>query len=184
MSNEITVNQFKSLKDNKQVRDQAMAMYMCDHFYPTEIADKLHIDIEELGLYVFGIKKDGLAKTCWKYKKDNNLMPQFLQVYEKIKPMYVKKTEKKLLDMVNAVVDNLAKDKDKLLDMDTKDLTNLIASMEKIDRIGRLEEGKATSHTVQERQTFSLREVVMEAKSKKLDDIEDAEVIKLPMGKK
>ena len=160
MTKEITINQFKSLKNNKDLRDQAMAMYMSGEFYPTEICDKLHLDINELGRYVFGADKTGTSTCCWKYKKDNGDIPKFISVYERIKPLYIKKTEKKLLDITNKLLDNLQEDEDKILDMDSKDLTNLISSMEKIDKMGRLEEGKATTHTVTERTTFSLRDVL------------------------
>lgn len=185
MSN-LTVKSFKSLKENKDLRDQAMAMYMHDDFYPTEICDKLHIDIEELGLYVFGKKRDGLSKDCWKNLKDTGNVPKFISVYEKIKPMYIKKTEKKILDIANKLLDTFIDEDgiaaDKINDMDTKDLNNLVSAMEKVDKIGRLEEGKATAHTVTERKSFSLREIV-NAKKEEKEKIVDAEYRNLPTSR-
>lgn len=181
MSN-LTVKSFKSLKENKDLRDQAMAMYMHDDFYPTEICDKLHVDIEELGLYVFGNNRKGDSKTCWKYLKDTGNVPKFISVYEKIKPMYIKKTEKKILDITNKLLDNVLEDTDKIKDMDTKDLNNLVSAMEKVDKIGRLEEGKATTHTITERKSFSLREIV-NAKKEEDKKIVDAEYRNLPTSR-
>lgn len=180
--NNLTVKSFKSLKENKDLRDQAMAMYMHDDFYPTEICDKLHIDIEELGLYVFGSKRDGLSKTCWKSLKDTGNVPKFISVYEKIKPMYIKKTEKKILDITNKLLDNTLLNEDKIKDMDTKDLNNLVSAMEKVDKIGRLEEGKATTHAITEKKSFSLREIVS-AKKEKDAEIVDAEYRNLPTSR-
>lgn len=178
----LTVKSFKSLKENKDLRDQAMAMYMHDDFYPTEICDKLHIDIEELGLYVFGENRKGDSKTCWRYLKDTGQMPKFISVYEKIKPMYIKKTEKKILDIANKLLDKTLESEDKIQDMDTKDLNNLVSAMEKIDKIGRLEEGKATAHTVTERKSFSLREIIANKKEED-EKIVDAEFKNLPTSR-
>lgn len=180
------LSNYKSIKENRELRIQAMAMYMSGEFYPTEIAQRLSIDINELGYYVFGADKTGTSKTCWHHLKETGQAPKYLSVYEKIKPMYIKKTEKKVLDMVNKIVDNLADDEDAIRDMTTKDLNNLVTSLEKIDKIGRLEEGKATSHTIQERETFSLRDIVAQSKKVKDEDIEDAVIIdkpKLPFGR-
>ena len=178
--NEITIRQYKSLKENKELRNQAMAMYMSGEFYPTEICDRLLVDIEELGILVFEKDRTGESKSCWKYLKDSGQVPKFVSVYEKIKPLYIKKTEKKILDTVNKVIDNLGEDESKIQDMDTKDLNNLVTAMEKIDKIGRLEEGKATTHTVTERTSYSLREIVAK---KKADDIENVEFKEIPNGK-
>lgn len=168
--NEIVISTFKSLKTNRELKNQAMAMYMSGEFYPTEICDRLHVDINELGEFVFGVNRLGTDKDCWKYRKEAGDIPKFISTYEKIKPMYIKKTEKKILDAVNKIMDNLGEDEDKINDMDTRDLNNLVTAMEKIDKIGRLEEGKATTHTVTERTSFSLREIINN-KRRKLPDV-------------
>lgn len=192
MTSEITIRQFKSLKENKELRNQAMAMYMSGEFYPTEICDRLLVDIEELGILVFGRDRLGTSKSCWKYLKDSGQVPKFVSVYEKIKPLYIKKTEKKILDTVNRLLDNYADDEDgkvseKIDDMDTKDLNNLVSAMEKIDKIGRLEEGKATTHTITERTSYSLREIVAKKKADAAEivDAEFKEIpkIKMPTGR-
>lgn len=185
MTSEITIRQFKSLKENRELRNQAMAMYMSGEFYPTEICDRLLVDIEELGILVFGKDRTGTSKTCWKYLKDTGQVPKFVSVYEKIKPLYIKKTEKKILDTVNKVIDNIGDDEEKINDMDTKDLNNLVTAMEKIDKIGRLEEGKATTHTVTERTSYSLREIVNKKKEEKIVDANFKEIKRpnLPMSK-
>lgn len=160
---------YHKLSDNKDLKRQAMLMYVSGEFFPTEIASKLNIDIEELGIYVFGKDKSGTTKACWKYLKDNGTLPKYVETYEAIKPMYIKKTEAKLLSIVNKVIDNIESDPTILDELDTKDLGSLISSYEKIDKIGRLEEGKATSHVVSERRSFTLNDIV-EADYVKLPD--------------
>lgn len=158
-----------------------MAMFMSGKFYPTEIADRLSIDINELGYYVFGADKTGTSKSCWHHMKESGEQPHFLAVYEEIKTLYIKKTEKKLLDAVNEAVDNLVSS-GKIEDADSKDLVNLVSAMEKIDKIGRLEEGRATSHTVNETKSFSLRDI--EAQSDSITDLPYTEIKKDPEIKK
>lgn len=150
---------FRSLKDNKSLRDQAQAMFLSGEFYPTEIAQYLSVDINELGHYVFGDNRQGTTKTCWHYQKENNKAPVNIANYEKIKPMYIKKTEKRLLDVTNKLIKKLDNDT-RIDEMDTRDLINLINSMEKVDRIGRLEEDKPTQNIVTERKTFTLRDII------------------------
>jgi len=162
---------YKSLKDNPALKRQAELMYYSGGFLPTEICERLCVDIEELGKYVFGGDRSGTSTHCWRYKKDHGEAPKFLEVYEATKPMYIKKTEKKLLDIVNEIVDAIGADREKILDMDSKDLSNFISSLEKIDKMGRLEEGKATSHVVNERETFSLRDII--GKSRVIRDVDD-----------
>jgi len=150
---------FRSLKDNKSLRDQAQAMFLSGEFYPTEIAQYLSVDINELGHYVFGENRQGTTKSCWHYQKENNRAPVNIANYEKIKPMYIKKTEKRLLDVTNKLIKKLDNDS-RIDEMDTRDLINLINSMEKVDRIGRLEEDKPTQNIVTERKTFTLRDII------------------------
>lgn len=160
---------YHKLSENKDLKRQAMLMYVSGEFYPTEIASKLNIDIEELGYYVFGADKTGTSKSCWKHLKDENKLPKWTETYKAIKPMYIKKTEAKLLKVVNKVIDNIESDPTILDELDTKDLASLISSYEKIDRIGRLEDGTATSHVVSERRSFTLNDIV-EADYVKLED--------------
>lgn len=179
MENEITIREYKSLKDNPELKKQAMAMYMSDDFFPTEIAEYLGVDINELGEFVFGRDKSGTNPSCWKAKKDRGEVPRYIQVYERVKPLYLKKTEKKTLDITNKLLDKIANDPDLFEEMGTRDLKNLIDSMEKIDRISRLEEGKATSHVASERTTFTLRDIL----NKNSNNIEDADVIEIKNDK-
>lgn len=175
-----TLKTYRSLKDNNELRRQAMLMFFSGKFYPTEIASMLSVDINELGYYVFGKDKTGTSPSCWHNKLQTGDYPKFIEVYEEIKTLYVKKTEKKLLDAINDTLDKLA-DNDEIQDFDTKDLANLVNSMEKIDKIGRLEEGKATSHTIQERPTFTLRDI--DAKVDQVDQVEDIPYTELPKVK-
>lgn len=175
---EIEVKQFRTLRGNQQLRAQAMKMYMSGIMYPTEIASKLNIDINELGHYVFGPDKTGESPTCWKSMKDRGQVPKFVDTYEEVKVIYIKKTEKKLLDMANQIIDNLS-EKEKIDDMETKDLINIINSLEKVDRIGRLEEDKPTQNVITERKSFTLRDIIAKAKSSE-DQIQDAKFTELP----
>ena len=164
-----------TLTGNPPLLKQAKIMYLSGQFYPTEICEKLGVDINELGLYVFGANKQGTTKTCWKYMLDNGDIPNYVSTYEEIKPHFIKKTEKKLLDKINEVVDCLVDAED----MDTKDLVNLVGSYEKVDRIGRLEEGKSTSNVMTQKKTFSLRDII----ASKKEDIEDANYTELPSNR-
>lgn len=151
---------YHKLSENKELKKQAMLMYVSGEFYPTEIAAKLSIDIDELARYVFGKNGLGTDKSCWEYKKVHGNVAKWTETYEAVKPLFIKKTEKKLLDAVNKIIDRISSDDTVMEELDTKDLASLIASYEKLDKIGRLEEGKATSHVVSERTTFSLRDIV------------------------
>jgi hypothetical protein len=160
MNKEISVQKYKSLKEDSKLRKQAQHMYLHKGFYPTEIADTLGIDINELGHYVFGSDRTGTAKTSWKYMLDNDVMPNHVGYYKEVKNSYIKKTESKLLDAVNKVADHILDDEDAIQDMTTKDLSNLVTSFSQIDKIGRLEDGKSTSNVTTRRTSYSLREIV------------------------
>lgn len=174
----IEIPKFRSLKENKQLRRQAMSMYMSDEFFPTEIAAHLQVDINELGEYVFGHNRKGDSKSCWKYLKEQGQIPQYASTYEDVKTLYIKKTEHKLLKMANKLVDKLNSE-DKLDEMQTKDLINIINSLEKVDRIGRLEEDKPTQNVVTERKSFSLRDIVASKNNPSEEPIE-AKFTELP----
>ena len=143
-------------------------MYFSEDFYPTEIADTLDIDINELGIYIFGPSKDGKDKDCWYRRKIENNPSRHIATYVSVKPNLIKKTEAKILDRISKALEDIEGQENPLSVKDLKDLTD---SMEKIDKIGRLEDGKATSHVVNEKATFSLRDIV----AKKIENIKDAE---------
>ena len=165
-----------SLRSNKSVRERAMMLYFSKKFSPTEICSSLNIQVEEFGLYVFGENRNGESKTCWKYLRETNKTYNYLDTYVAIKPDYIKKTEKRILDKMNDALDDIDESEDKL---DTKDLGNLAATMEKMDKMGRLEEGKATSHVASERRTFTLRDIVDEKKDDEvIDNVEFKEIKK------
>lgn len=170
-SDVINISKFRKLSENQKLLNSAKAMYFSDKMFPTEIAEKLNIDINELGEYVFGKDRTGKSKHCWYYLKEQGKEPEFIHHYEEIKTIYIKSTEKKLMKAIDESIESLLKDKSKMLDMEPKDILNLIAAYEKMDKIGRLEEDKPTSHSISERKTFSLREIVEERKAK------DAEVV-------
>lgn len=173
MENEVThFQEYKSLKDNKELREQARAMYMLDKFYPTEIAQRLSVDINELGRYVFGDNGKGTSPHCWKYKKENDGEQFYVKTYEKVKSLYIKKTQKEILDLASMVIESIKNDPDKINEMKASDLKNLIDSYEKVDKIGRLEDGEATSNVAVGRTTFSLRDILK-------SEPDDADVIEI-----
>lgn len=175
MENSPEVIDRKTLKGNKDLMIQAMSMYYSEEFYPTEIAEHLNIDINELGEYIFGRDKTGTTSSCWYAKKKNNNPQKFLSVYTSIKPMYIKKTESKLLTQINRALDDILESDAK---MDTKALKELVDSMEKIDKIGRLEDGRATGHTISEVASFSLKDIMAKKKDEEsiISDVEYREV--------
>jgi hypothetical protein len=165
--------QLNSLKNNPDLRVQAMHMYFSKEFFPTEIALFLNIDINELGEYIFGKSRAGTAKRCWYYMREKGQTPKSLSTYVSIKPMLIKKTESDLIDVVRKGINKIVNDEDAELTPDS--ITKLVSAYEKMDKIGRLEDGKATSHVINENRSFSLREIVDDKKRFYDDDIEDVE---------
>lgn len=161
-----------SLKKDKILRTTAMHMYFSNKFVASEIAMKLDVDINELGIMIFGADKKGQGKNCWFQRKAEMNPQQFLSNYEMIKPMLIKKTERKVLDLIAKAADDIA---DSPVPLETRDLNNLASSYEKIDKIGRLEEGKATARTIHEQHTFTLRDVVNETADARKKFIVDAD---------
>jgi hypothetical protein len=163
----------KSLKGNVELQEEAKAMYF-NGISPVEICEHLNVDIDELGYLVFGKDGTGESSRCWFAVKSKRLANGTLSTvtnYALIKPYLIKKTEKKMLDKVNEALETVDAE-----EMGVSGIKDMVTSMEKIDKIGRLEEGKATEHVHQTRQTFSLRDIVAKAKVVD-DDIEDAEII-------
>lgn len=165
--------QLNSLKNNPDLRLQAQHMYFSREFFPTEIASYLNVDINELGEYIFGASRTGNSKKCWHYRRENELEPKNLSNYVAIKPMLVKKTESELLEVVKKGIKKISENKDAELSPDS--IAKLVSAYEKIDKIGRLEEGRATSHVINENRSFSLREIVDDKKRFYDDDVEDVE---------
>ena len=149
-------NNYDSLKESKELRDQARHMYYSGIF-PTEIAEKLNVDINELGYYVFGADKTGDSPSCWFQRRLNNPSNSFI-TYERVKPYVLKSTEAKLMDRVHSSVDKMIEDK-KVFE-NIGEIQTAVSTIEKIDKITRLEEGKATAHIQSSRKSFTLREIV------------------------
>ena len=159
-----------SIVSNLKLRDQARQMYYSGIFV-TEIVEALNLDINELHRFVFG--KDGLgtAHNCWAHLKLHR--PRSSAVtYEKVKPFILKSTEFKLLNRIRASVDDMETN-DTLLDMD--DMSKAMGMVERIDKITRLEEGKATAITETTKRTFTLRDIQDARKESEKEEIVEAE---------
>ena len=139
-----------------KVREKARHLYY-GGFFVTEIVETLDIDINELGLAVFGADGTGLSEDTWAYKKLHRPVASVVS-YEKVKTLALRKPEAKLVQGITRRLEKM-EDNNSFEDMDMDDLSKAVSMVEKLDRIGRLEEGKATQHIAQERRTFSLREI-------------------------
>jgi hypothetical protein len=163
---------YKQLRGNKELIKEAQSMYY-SNISPVEICSHLNIDINELGTYVFGEDGTGVKSNCWYViRRDRQSRGDLSTVadYTVVKSFVIKRTEQKMLNKIEKAVDLVDEE-----DMGISGIRDLVSSLEKIDRIGRLEDGKATEHVHQTRQTFSLRDIV--AQVNKPEQIEDAEIV-------
>ena len=145
-----------------------MHMYY-SNVYVTEIVEQLRLDISDLTQWVFGADGTGTSKQCWAYRKIHR-PPSSAVSYEKVKPIIMKSTEFKLLNRIRASVDDMEKNSDT---MDMDDMSKAMGIVERLDKITRLEEGKATAITETTRKTYTLRDIG-DMRSND-DSIEDAE---------
>lgn len=169
MGNELTVKPPNILADNPELRRKAREMYYAG-IYVTEIVEHLNLDLEELTRYVFGADGQGTAKDCWAFIKLHR--PRSSAVtYERVKPFILKGLEFKLLNRIRASADEMEKD-NRTLDID--EMNKAMSVVERLDKITRLEEGKATAIQEVNKKTYSLRDITAQVLENE-DDIEDAE---------
>ena len=139
---------------HKPTRTQAQQMYYSG-FYVTEIVEHLNIDILELTELVFGKDGTGTNPHTWAYKRLNRPQESIVS-YQAVKPLILRRAEAGLIERVTASVQDM-KDKNTL--MDVQDIDAATKTIERLDRITRLEEGKATQNIAIERKSYTLREI-------------------------
>ena len=147
---------------------------------PTDISETLDMDMEDLGYLCFGIDRTGRSPDTWHHQMLERPADS-ITTYTSVKPLLLKKSEMNLMKLINDSTEEMV-EKDEKLDMD--DMSKAVGMIEKMDKIGRLEEGKATEN-IEISAGFSLRDI---ANGKQIEepptpspqevdesDIEDAE---------
>lgn len=146
----------RSIMTNPSLRQQARHLFFAN-IYVTEIIDHLQLhptDIQNLTLLAFGPDGSGTDPNCWAYKR-NNRPKSSPTTYEKVKPLLLKETEYKLMNRVRASVDAM-EETNQLLSL--SDMDKAVNMIERLDKITRLEEGKATEH-IATISSYSLRDI-------------------------
>lgn len=151
----LTTASERSLASNKELRRQARQLFFAG-IYVTEIMEGLQLaDQAELMRYVMGEDGRGIDPQCWMYQRSQR--PRSSAVtYERVKPFLLKSVEFKFLNRVRASIDAM-EEKDELLAM--ADMERAVGIVERLDKITRLEEGKATEHIATTRTSYSLRDL-------------------------
>lgn len=122
---------------------------------PTDISESLDIDIEDLGYLCFGPNRKGTLSTCW-YAEKKTRPELSVHTYQVVKPTIMKQSEMRLMEVINRSTDHLI-ESDEILDLD--DMSKAMGMVEKIDKITRLEENKATEN-IEVHQSFTLRDIL------------------------
>lgn len=144
----------RSLFQNQDLRRQARHLFMAGIFV-TEICETLDVSRDELGVLAFGADGTGQSPSCWAYQRLERPASSAV-TYERVKPFLLKTVEARFINRVRASILAL-EESNTLLNM--QDMSRAVDVVEKLDRITRLEEGKATEHIAQTRTTFTLREL-------------------------
>lgn len=147
-----------ALSKDDALQKKAMHMYFSG-ILAIEIAQYLNVEMSELSTYVYGEDGRGMHPNCWCYQMQSRPNVSVVS-YQEVKPYVLKHTEALLIEKVRKSVDELHKDNIPL-SMDDMDIATKM--IERIDRITRLEEGKATEHVAIQHKTFSLREIAEQA---------------------
>lgn len=156
---EIIESEEFSLEKQEQARD----MYFAG-IYPSEISDELNVGFDLLGTYVFGMDGTGNDPKCWSYqlKERRNMGTVALTgSYVRQKPHILKQAE---AGMIKLVQDSVKAHNNDGKILEVNEINTVIAAVEKIDRITRLEEGKATEHKALEVKHFDQRQVMEHAR--------------------
>ena len=139
-----------------KLKEKAMHLYY-QGIFPTEIIELLNIRFDDLALAVFGADRTGNHPDCWAYKKLCRPSVSIVS-YEKVKSIALRKPEAKLVAGITRKLQQM-EDNNAFVNMDMDDMSKAVSMIEKLDRVGRLEESKATQHIASERRTYSLREI-------------------------
>lgn len=163
-----TVQSFSDPKIKKEARE--MFFEGC---LPTDIAESLNINFEELHLAVFGKNKKGTEPKCWHVLRQernkqltgrSDIQGNSVQGWTKTKYYYLNKTESRLMQLVQRSID--AFDAEDFLLTDMKELRAALDALGIIDKVKRLEDGKPTEH-IQIDHGLSLGEITREYERRK-----------------
>lgn len=122
---------------------------------PTDIAKELDININDLGLMIFGSDKSGRSPDCW-YQQSFNVEPDAIGHYVAAKRYVLSQVEVNLSKKIVEGAKELAEDKSRTLSLD--EMKTASAILKDIDNMNRLERGEATSIT-ESYHGYTLREI-------------------------
>lgn len=131
-------------KLDRKTKETARLMYFGDYDL-IDISEKLNVDLDTIRFYVFGDNGAGSNEYCW-YQLKKKLNPTSVATYIKDKIIVLDKTAGLAMNILN---ENLKRVQNQMLEDehftlsidDTKKLAGIVVDM---DKIVRLESGKAT----------------------------------------
>lgn len=131
-------------KFSKKDYDKAQLLYFSGRTVQ-EIALALSLDSDTLRFYIFGEDETGKDKSCWHYIK-GQMNPTAMAIYLKDKCMILDQTAGVALEVLSMGLSRLRQtminDPDYVLDVDS--MSKLSSIQVNLDKVARLETGKAT----------------------------------------
>jgi hypothetical protein len=138
------VSDLEVQKLDRKTKETARMMYFGD-YEQIDICEKLNITNDTLRFYIFGDNGSGSNEHCW-FQLKKQLNPVSVATYIKDKILVLDKTAGMAMNILNEnlrrIQNNMLEDSSLTLSMDdTKKLAGIVLDM---DKIVRLESGKAT----------------------------------------
>jgi hypothetical protein len=138
------MNPIEIQKIDRKTKETARIMYFSDYDL-VDIAEKLNISLETVRFYVFGENGSGSNEHCW-FQIKKSLTPTSVATFIKDKAIVLERTAGLALNLLNEnlkrVQSQMEEDSSFTLSIDdTKKLAGIVVDM---DKIVRLESGKAT----------------------------------------
>ena len=143
----------------KEKLTRARELYFAG-IYPTEIAQALDIDMDDLGVLVFGEDAQGRAPSCWSQQRQQRLQDGALtnpSEYKKVKSSYITQVESGMMRLLQESITEHLREGKKLSIFEIEKFT---AAIERLDKINRLEEGLATEHIGVQFAEYSQKEII------------------------
>lgn len=167
-----------ALLESKELKQKAEALFFSTDYSPVKIASLTGCEVEGVRSWIFG--PDGIDytknKDCWFYKKEILGIGASIAKYRQVEPILIASAKAQSLDILSKQIDLTSKslsESSTVLDMDQ--LKKLSDIYEKIDKIDRLEQGRATNITETKLDRMDATDIV--AARRHLSDYADIEDI-------
>lgn len=168
-------------KIDKKTKEKARMMYLGDYSLE-DIAETLTLDMDTLRFYVYGETGSGSNEYCW-YQVKKKMNPTAVSIYIKDKISVLDKTAGVALNIIN---ENLKRVQNQMLEDssftlsidDTKKLAGILVDM---DKIVRLESGKATDiiEDITHLSVADARRILAEDPFAPVEEVIDAEFLEV-----